>query len=181
MREAVERLWPEIQWISDSKLREQVTQTWIKALERSPLKPDDLNQIPFTLLVPNCPITFMEHKRCVVHIARESAKAMTDFMGRALTIDTDVVIAGAILADVGKLLEYEIGPNGKSRQSNAEKRCDIRLPESRWRWSVACRTQSATSSRRTRPKAIWCSARPKRSSCITPISWRFCRSRTRRM
>jgi len=30
MREAVERLWPEIQWISDSKLREQVTQAWIK-------------------------------------------------------------------------------------------------------------------------------------------------------
>ena len=70
MREAVERLWPEIQWISDPKLREQVTQAWIKALERSLLKPDDLNQIPFTLLVPNCPITFMEHKRCVVHIAR---------------------------------------------------------------------------------------------------------------
>src|SRR5208282_3871865 len=71
MREAVERLWPEIQWIGESKLREQVTQAWIKALERSPLKPDDLNQIPFTLLVPNCPITFMEHKRCVVHIARD--------------------------------------------------------------------------------------------------------------
>ena len=58
MREAVERLWPEIQWIGDAKLREQVTQTWIKALERSPLKPDDLNQIPFTLLVPNCPDHF---------------------------------------------------------------------------------------------------------------------------
>lgn len=54
MREAVEQLWPEIQWIGDAKLREQVTQCWIKALERSPLKPDDLNQIPFTLLVPNC-------------------------------------------------------------------------------------------------------------------------------
>jgi hypothetical protein len=39
MREAVERLWPEIQWIGDAKLREQVTQAWIKALERSPLKP----------------------------------------------------------------------------------------------------------------------------------------------
>jgi putative nucleotidyltransferase with HDIG domain len=117
MRKAVERLWPEIQWIGDAKLREQVTETWIKALERSALKPDDLNQIPFTLLVPNCPITFMEHKRCVVHIARDSAKAMTGFMGRALPIDADVVIAGAILADVGKLLEYEIGPDGKSRQS----------------------------------------------------------------
>ena len=117
MRETVQRLWPEIQWIENPKLREQVTQTWIKALERSPLKADDLNRIPFTLLVPNCPTTFMEHKRCVVHIARHSAEAMQEFMGRALAIDLDTVIAGAILADVGKLLEYELGPDGKSRQS----------------------------------------------------------------
>src|SRR6266851_381223 len=116
MREAVERLWPEILWIESPRLREQVTLTWIKALERSPLKPDDLNHIPFTLLVPNCPVTFMEHKRCVVHIARKSAEAMQEFMGGALPIDIDSVIAGAILADVGKLLEYE-NVNGKTRQS----------------------------------------------------------------
>jgi hypothetical protein len=104
MRETIQRLWPEIDWIADLQLREQVTQTWIRALERSPLAADDLNRIPFTLLVPNCPITFMEHKRCVVHIARDSARAMNDFMGRALPINADAVIAGAILADVGKLL-----------------------------------------------------------------------------
>ena len=117
MRDAVTDLWPEIQWIERPELRRQVTQTWVNALLRSPLKPDDLNRIPFTLLVPNCPITFMEHKRCVVHIARQSAEAMSRFMGRSLPIDLDTVIAGAILADVGKLLEYEIGPDGKSRQS----------------------------------------------------------------
>jgi putative nucleotidyltransferase with HDIG domain len=117
MRETIKRLWPEIDWIEDLQLREQVTDTWIKALERSSLQAEDLNRIPFTLLVPNCPITFMEHKRCVVHIARDSARAMHSFMGRALPIDFDTVIAGAILADVGKLLEYEIGPDGKSRQS----------------------------------------------------------------
>jgi putative nucleotidyltransferase with HDIG domain len=117
MRETVRQLWPEIDWIQDLRLREQVTQTWVRALERSPLKPGDLKQIPFTLLIPNCPITFMEHKRCVVHIARESAKAMQAFMGRALPVDEDAVIAGAILADVGKLLEYEIGPDGRSHQS----------------------------------------------------------------
>ena len=117
MREAVARLWPETEWIQNVKLRSQVTETWIKALESSLLKPDDLNRIPFTLLVPKCPITFMEHKRCVVHIARQSAQAMQEFMGRALPVDIDTVIAGAILADVGKLLEYEIGPDGKSRQS----------------------------------------------------------------
>jgi putative nucleotidyltransferase with HDIG domain len=117
MRDTVKRLWPEIDWIQNSQLREQVTETWVKALERSPLDPDDLNHIPFTLLVPNCPITFMEHKRCVVHIARDSARAMQAFMGNALPIDEDTVIAGAILADVGKLLEYEMGSDGKSRQS----------------------------------------------------------------
>ena len=117
MRESIQSLWPEIEWISNPQLRQQVTETWIKAFERSPLKPDDLNRIPFPLLVPNCPITFMEHKRCVVHIARDSAQAMQEFMGRALPIDLDTVVAGAILADVGKLLEYELGPDGNARQS----------------------------------------------------------------
>lgn len=116
MREVVERLWPELQWIEDDDLRESTTQTWIKALERSPLDADDLNHIPFTLLVPDCPATFMEHKRCVVHIARKSAEAMQEFLGRGLSIDLDTVVAGAILADVGKPLEYEI-VDGKPRQS----------------------------------------------------------------
>jgi putative nucleotidyltransferase with HDIG domain len=117
MREAVERLWPEIDWIQDPELREQVTQTWIQALERSPLDPDDLLEIPFTLLVPDCPTSFMAHKRCVVHIARPAALAMQEFLGDALTIDLDTVIAGAILADVGKLLEYE-KVDGEVRQSD---------------------------------------------------------------
>src|ERR1700758_4644059 len=103
-------------WIADPGLREQVPQTWIRALEVSPLTPDDLKRIPFTLLVPNCPTTFMEHKRCVVHIARRAAESMREFMGTALAINMDVVIAGAILADVGKLLEYETH-DGKTAQS----------------------------------------------------------------
>lgn len=120
MRDAVAKLWPEIEWIEDEALRESVTQTWTKALERSPLEADDLNEIPFTLLVPNCPATFMEHKRCVVHIARRGAEAMREFMGSSLAIDMDTVIAGAILADVGKLLEYE-KKGGKAVQSDRGK------------------------------------------------------------
>ena len=116
MRESVLRIWPELEWIQDPPLREQVTNTWVLALERSPLKPADLEEIPFTLLIPGCPATFMEHKRCVVHIARRSAEAMTEFLGRALPIDMDTVIAGAILADVGKVLEYELS-DGKAVQS----------------------------------------------------------------
>jgi len=116
LRQAVERLWPELEWIEDRSLRDKVAATWVRAFELSPLAPDDLNRIPFTLLIPNCPATFMEHKRCVVHIARRSAEAMREFLGRGLAIDFDTVIAGAILADVGKLLEYEV-VDGKTRQS----------------------------------------------------------------
>lgn len=120
MRESVERLWPELEWIRDAELREQVTRTWMLALEHSPLEASDLEEIPFTLLVPNCPATFMAHKRCVVHIAKRSAEAMDSFLGDSLSINMDVVIAGAILADVGKLLEYE-KVDGKAVQSQRGK------------------------------------------------------------
>lgn len=116
MRDAVRRLWPELEWIREPVLREQVTDTWVLAIERSPLEPDDLLRIPFTLVVPDCPASFMDHKRCVVHIARRSAEAMQEFLGSSLAIDMDVVIAGAILADVGKPMEYELAA-GKLIQS----------------------------------------------------------------
>ncbi len=116
MTDAVRQLWPELDWISNPDLRERTARTWERALALSPLTPEDLNRIPFTLLVANCPTTFMEHKRCVVHIARKAAESMKEFMGNALKIDVDTVIAGAILADVGKLLEYET-VDGKAKQS----------------------------------------------------------------
>ena len=120
MREAVQKLWPELDWIQDERLRESTLQCWVRAFELSPLTPADLDEIPFTLRIPDCPATFMEHKRCVVHIARRSAEAMREFLGRALSIDLDVVVAGAILADVGKLLEYE-KVDGKAVQSDRGK------------------------------------------------------------
>ena len=97
----------------------------------------------------------MEHKRCVVHIARQSAEAMEQFMGRALPIDMDTVIAGAILADVGKLLEYELARTARAGRASAARRCAILSPGSRWRSNAASPTPSATSSRPTPPKAIW--------------------------
>jgi putative nucleotidyltransferase with HDIG domain len=114
-------LWPELDWIEDEKLREATARTWEIALERSPLTADDLNTIPFTLLVPDLKVSFMAHKRCVVHVARESAVKMNEFFGDDLPVDLDVTIAGAILADVGKLLEYDLDADGKSCKSEMGK------------------------------------------------------------
>ncbi len=113
----IEKLWPELAWIEDKELREATTKTWEQALERSVLSADDLQRIPFTLLAgPDLKVSFMAHKRCVVHVAQESALKMIDFFGEELPINLDVVIAGAILADVGKLLEYELDEEGNSFQ-----------------------------------------------------------------
>ena len=130
MHDAVRRLWPELNWISDPALREKTARVWERAFELSPLKPEDLDRIPFTLLVPNCPTTFMEHKRCVVHIARKAAESMKEFMGKALPISVDTVVAGAILADVGKLLEYETvdGPDGQQKTKQSKRGEMLRHP-----------------------------------------------------
>ncbi len=117
MNEIVKKLWPELEWIKDLKLREKTAKTWELALERSVLKPDDLERIPFTLLCgPDLKVSFMDHKRCVVHVAKESGEKMNQFFGVNLPVNMDVLIAGAILADVGKLLEYELDRNGKAVQ-----------------------------------------------------------------
>jgi len=117
LRDEIVRIWPELDWIEDRDLREQATRCWERAFELSPLTPADLESIPFTLKVPNCPVSFMAHKRAVVHVARDAARSVREFFGDALEVDMDTVIAGAILADVGKLLEYESDGAGATRQS----------------------------------------------------------------
>jgi putative nucleotidyltransferase with HDIG domain len=107
MKEEVLELWPELEWISDPGLRDKTAATWELALSRSDLSAGDLNRIPFTLLVADLEVSFMEHKRCVVHLARDSGKQIIKHLGKGLSVDMDVLISGAILADVGKLLEYE--------------------------------------------------------------------------
>jgi putative nucleotidyltransferase with HDIG domain len=110
-------LWPEIEWVRDPDLRRKTAMVWEKALERSVLTGDDLKRIPFTLLCgPGLRVTFMDHKRVVVHIARESGIKINEFFGDELPVDMDVLIAGAILADVGKVLEYELDEHGKAVQ-----------------------------------------------------------------
>lgn len=112
-------LWPELEWIENEDLRLGTAMVWETALEKSVLSPEDLNRIPFTLLCgPDLKVTFMEHKRAVVHIARDSGNKMNEFFGNELPVDMDVLISGAILADVGKLLEYVLDEKGNAVQGS---------------------------------------------------------------
>ena len=108
MKDKVMVIWPEINWIKDEELKIKTRDAWVYAIEQSPLEPKDLEEIPFSLLIKNCNISFMNHKRTCVQLAVDIAKKMVENFGDKIKVNMDILISGAILIDVGKLLEYEI-------------------------------------------------------------------------
>jgi putative nucleotidyltransferase with HDIG domain len=109
----IRELLPEIEKIADAGLREMVAGVWDEALERSSF--DRLDAIPFTLLIEDLEDTLIEHTGRVTRAAAAAARARGD-------LDMDIVLAGAILHDVGKVLEYEPGPGGAVVKSEMGKR-----------------------------------------------------------
>ena len=120
MREKVKKIWPEIEWIKDEKLKTKVLDCWIYAVEKSVLTPEDLEVIPFSLLINDCSISFINHKRTCVQLSVDIANRMKENFGDEIQINMDLLIAGAILIDVGKLLEYD-KVDGKLTTSKAGK------------------------------------------------------------
>ena len=120
MKDDVLKIWPEIDWIKNEDLREKVLDCWTYAIEKSVLSIDDLNTIPFSLLIKDCKISFMNHKRTAVQLSVDIANRMKENFGDQIKIDMDILIAGAILIDVGKLIEYD-KINGNLTRSKAGK------------------------------------------------------------
>ena len=97
-REDVKKLIPELEWIGDEKLREKVVDVWVEALKRG--RWEKVDEVPFTLSFKNSG-TLIEHTRRVANLVKNVALA------RKENINMDYLIAGALLHDVGKALEYE--------------------------------------------------------------------------
>ena len=108
MKEKVLEIWPEINFIQDENLKTRTLDAWVYAIEQSPLEAKDLEEIPFSLLIKDCNVSFINHKRTCVQLAIDIAKKMMDNLGDEIKVNLDVMISGAILIDIGKLLEYEI-------------------------------------------------------------------------
>ena len=102
----------ELQWIKNPDLKEKVINTWLEAAKRG--KWETLDEVPFTLLIENSG-KLTDHTKRVTNLA----KAIYD--QRDENINFDYLIAGALLHDVGKLLEYEI-VDGKVVKSNYGKK-----------------------------------------------------------
>jgi putative nucleotidyltransferase with HDIG domain len=107
MREQIRKIWPELEWIKNEELREKTLDCWLYAIENSVLTIEDLETIPFSLLIKDCKVSFMNHKRTAVQLSVDIAKKMKENFGDEIQIDMDLLISGAILIDVGKLVEYD--------------------------------------------------------------------------
>ena len=106
MREELLRLIPEFELIKDEGLREKTIGVFLKALDLGGWKPEDLNRMPFTLLIEECPANMVEHVRGNVLVSSAIAGVLSDLYGKRMPINKDHLLAGSLLHDVGKLLEY---------------------------------------------------------------------------
>ena len=87
----------ELQWIKDEKLKNKVIDVWNEAANRGNW--NSIEDAPFTLLIENSG-KLTDHTKRITNIA----KAVYD--QRQENLNLDYLIAGALLHDVGKLLEY---------------------------------------------------------------------------
>jgi putative nucleotidyltransferase with HDIG domain len=120
VREKLLQILPEIEWIEDDDLRDKVVETWIDGLERGGWRPEDVDRMPFTL-AKKVSSSFAQHVRSVTRICAFVADTFDEiYDGVDLKLDKDLLLAGALLHDVGKLVEME-EVDGTFRKSPAGK------------------------------------------------------------
>jgi len=104
------KLWNElkiVEKISDGNLKSLVKSTFEEGIKRGGWTEDNIFEIPFTLLIPNNPVSLIEHTKQVAEMALDNAERMAEAYSE-YRFDRNILIAGGVLHDVGKLLEYRL-------------------------------------------------------------------------
>lgn len=118
MRKEIVAALPELSLIEDAALREKVVDVWEEALKTGGFSLWDLKNMPFTLLADNVSVTFLEHVRAVCQMCVGMAEVVTKSYGKRVPINKDVLVAGSLLADIGKMIEFEKRPDGTLRKGH---------------------------------------------------------------
>jgi putative nucleotidyltransferase with HDIG domain len=116
----------ELLWIEDVELRNKVVKVWLTASDIGGWK--SLDDVPFTLLIENSG-KLIDHTKRVTNLA----KCIKDL--RNENINQDFLIAGALLHDVGKLLEITI-KNGKPVKTEFGKKFRHPVSGSKLAWKI---------------------------------------------
>jgi putative nucleotidyltransferase with HDIG domain len=95
----IENCFSELAWIQNKDLRKKVVDVWKTAADRG--KWQRLQEIPFTLIFENSGL-LVDHTKRITVLVRNVGNTREEHLNK------DHLIAGALLHDVGKLLEYEM-------------------------------------------------------------------------
>ncbi|MFM9996610.1 MAG: hypothetical protein ACKVU4_12520 [Phycisphaerales bacterium] len=107
-------LFPDLMRVGDVQLRERVANVWSEALAvgcgGKGWTFDELRAIPFTLLAGKIDLRFIEHLNSCCKQCIAISGVLKEVFGSRVPVNLDVLIAGSLLADVGKLLEFDKKP-----------------------------------------------------------------------
>jgi putative nucleotidyltransferase with HDIG domain len=108
--EDIASLFPDLMTIGDGSLREKVAAVWNEAITigcgGKGWNFDELREVKFTLLAGDIDMTFIDHINSCVKQCIAIAGVLKEAFRGIVPINMDHLIAGALLADCGKPLEY---------------------------------------------------------------------------
>lgn len=109
MKEKLLAAMPEIALVQSAQLRTSIVTCYLETLQAGGWQVQDLDEIPFTLLIPNCHVSYREHVRAVTVMCSQVFERFNSFYQdkHGYKLDYDRLITGALLHDIGKLIEYE--------------------------------------------------------------------------
>lgn len=108
MHSELTELIPEFNLFEDADLKNDTLNAYVDALEAGGWKPSDLTRMPFTLLLQPSPASMLDHIRGVTRLAMAIADGLeaAHFGRPQMVSNRDILLAGALLHDVGKFVEY---------------------------------------------------------------------------
>ncbi|MCA9312119.1 MAG: HDIG domain-containing protein [Phycisphaerales bacterium] len=113
----IAELFPEINQITDTSLRDRTAAVWSEAITTGcggkGWTFEELRAIPFTLLAGDIDLRYVEHLRSCARQCMAIADVLGGIFGDRIPINRDHLIAGSLLADVGKPLEFDKDASGK--------------------------------------------------------------------
>lgn len=115
-------LFPDLMKIGDASLREKVAAVWNEAITTGcggkGWTFDELRTVKFTLLAGDMEMTFIDHLNSCVKQCIAIANVLREVFRDIVPVNMDHLIAGALLADCGKPLEYARDAKGNVIQGS---------------------------------------------------------------
>lgn len=113
----IAELFPDLMQIGNPALRDSVAAVWNESLTSGCGGKGwtfaEIRAIPFTLLAGKIDLRFVEHLNSCVKQCIAIADILKSVFGDRIPVNRDYLIAGALLADVGKMLEFDKNAKGE--------------------------------------------------------------------